>query len=146
MHVEAGMSFEPALHLGMFVRGVVIHDQMQVEIGRSLGVDLLEKLQPLLMAMPQGPFGQDFSIQIIQRREERDRRKAEDDARRTAEQAEREARKKEAAERGAAIATSLTAMIEDMEKLAADGSKDGRSIDRLLQPVDLRGGHRGLAE
>jgi len=67
------------------------------------------------------------------RREERDRKRAEDDARRAAEQADREARKKEAIERGAAIATSLTAMIEDMEKLAADGSKDGRAIDRLLQ-------------
>src|SRR5690606_8627007 len=67
------------------------------------------------------------------RREERAQRKAEEDARRAAEQAEREAKKKEDAERGAAIAASLTAMCEDMEKLATSGSKDGRAIDRLLQ-------------
>ncbi len=67
------------------------------------------------------------------RNEERDRRRAEDDTRRAAEQAEREAKRKEFAERGVAIASALTAMIEDMEKLAAEGSKDERSIDRLLQ-------------
>ncbi len=67
------------------------------------------------------------------RRDERDQRNAEFEARRAAQQAEREAKKKEDAERGAALATSLTAMCEDMEKLAESGSKDGRSIDRLLQ-------------
>lgn len=64
------------------------------------------------------------------RREEREKRKAEEDARRAAEQAAREAKRKEDAERGAAIATSLVAMVEDMEKL---DTKDGRVIDRLLQ-------------
>ncbi|HEY5951549.1 MAG TPA: DUF349 domain-containing protein, partial [Kofleriaceae bacterium] len=67
------------------------------------------------------------------RREERDKLKAEDDARRAAEQAAREAKRKEDAERGEALATSLAAMCEDMEKLAESGSKDGRAIDRLLQ-------------
>lgn len=67
------------------------------------------------------------------RREEREKRKAEEDARRATEQAAREAKKKEDAERSASIASSLTAMIDDMEKLAAESSKDGRAIDRLLQ-------------
>lgn len=67
------------------------------------------------------------------RREERERRKAEQEARRAAEQAEREAKKKEEAERAAAITASLTAMCEDMEKLADSGTKDTRAIDRLLQ-------------
>ncbi len=66
-------------------------------------------------------------------RAEREKRRAEEDARRAAQQAEREAKKKEDAERGAALATSLAAMCEDMEKLAESGSKDGRAIDRLLQ-------------
>lgn len=64
------------------------------------------------------------------RREEREKRKAEEDARRAAEQAAREAKRKEDAERGVAIAASLVAMVEDMEKL---DTKDGRTIDRLLQ-------------
>jgi hypothetical protein len=64
------------------------------------------------------------------RREEREKRKAEEDARRAADQAARDARRKEDAERGVAIAASLAAMVEDMEKL---DTKDGRAIDRLLQ-------------
>src|SRR5262249_23251651 len=64
-----------------------------------------------------------------EKRAAREKRKAEDDAK----QAEREAKKKEDAERGAAIATSLEAMCDDMEKLGAGGGKDGRAIDRLLQ-------------
>jgi len=64
------------------------------------------------------------------RREERDRQRAEDDAKRAAQDAERDARRKEDAERGAAIATSLVAMCEDLEKL---DTKDTRAIDRLLQ-------------
>jgi hypothetical protein len=43
----------------------------------------------------------------------------------------REARKQEDAERGVAVAASLGAMCEDMEKLA--DSKHGREIDRVLQ-------------
>ena len=64
------------------------------------------------------------------RREERDRKRADDDALRAAQDAERDARRKEDAERGAAIATSLVALCEDLEKL---DTKDTRAIDRLLQ-------------
>ena len=63
-----------------------------------------------------------------------DPRRAEREAekqRRADEQAERERRAKEDAERGAAIAASLRALCEDMERLASD--KDTRAIDRLLQ-------------
>nr|HEX4313094.1 DUF349 domain-containing protein [Kofleriaceae bacterium] len=65
------------------------------------------------------------------RRDERDARKKADDERRAAEIADREARRKEDAERGVAIAASLGAMIDDMDKLA--GEPGGRGIDRLLQ-------------
>lgn len=61
---------------------------------------------------------------------EREKRRADDEARRAAEAAEREARKKEDAERGAAIAQSLTALVDDLEKLE---TKDPKQIDRALQ-------------
>ncbi len=64
------------------------------------------------------------------RREERDRQRAEDDAKRASQDAEREARRKDDAERGAAIATSLVALCDDLEKL---DTKDGRAIERALQ-------------
>jgi len=62
--------------------------------------------------------------------EAREKRRAEEDARRAAEAADREARKKEDAERGAAIAQSLTALVDDLDKL---DSKDPKQIDRALQ-------------
>jgi hypothetical protein len=74
------------------------------------------------------------------RREEREKRKAEEDARRAADQAARDARRKEDAERGVAIAASLAAMVEDMEKL---DTKDGRAIDRLLQQAGKAFEHIG---
>jgi hypothetical protein len=61
---------------------------------------------------------------------ERDKRRADDDARRADEAADREARKKEDAERGVAIAQSLTALVDDLDKLA---SKDPKQIERSLQ-------------
>ena len=64
------------------------------------------------------------------RREEQAKLRAEDDARRAAQQAEREVRQKEQAERSIALGASLTAMVEDMEKLAETG--DARAIDRVL--------------
>jgi hypothetical protein len=56
-----------------------------------------------------------------------------EDERRRAEAAEREAKKKEDAERSVAIAASLVALCDDMEKLADSGNKDGRAIERLMQ-------------
>jgi hypothetical protein len=95
-----------------------------------------EKEKAAAEAPPPEPAVEDEEAKA--RREEREKRKAEAEARRAAEAAEREARaaerearKKEDAERGAAIAASLTALVEDMEKLA--DSRDGRAIDRLLQ-------------
>ncbi|MEO6776112.1 MAG: DUF349 domain-containing protein [Kofleriaceae bacterium] len=58
---------------------------------------------------------------------ERDQRRA---AAEVAEAAEREVRKQEDAERGAAIAQSLTALADDLDKL---DSKDPKQIERALQ-------------
>ena len=49
VEVEPRMPFEPGAHLGMLVRGVVVDDQMQVELGRGLAVDLVEEADELLM-------------------------------------------------------------------------------------------------
>ena len=46
------------------MRGIVVDDQMQIQVGWSTSIDLLEKLDPFLMAMPWHaigdnlPFGQ----------------------------------------------------------------------------------------
>ena len=49
--VKPGMTSEPSLHLRMFVRGIVVDDQMDLKIGRNALVDMAQKGQELLMPM-----------------------------------------------------------------------------------------------
>ena len=57
MHVEPGMAVEPAGDRGMFMGGVIVGDDMDVEIGRGLDIDSFEKGEPLLMAVTAPPSG-----------------------------------------------------------------------------------------
>jgi hypothetical protein len=50
--MEARMPFQPALDFGVFVRGVVVSDQMDLPILRSRLIDQTQKLQPFLVPMP----------------------------------------------------------------------------------------------
>jgi hypothetical protein len=50
--MEAPMPFQPALHPGVLVRGVVAGNQMDLPVLRSRFVDQAQKLQPFLMSMP----------------------------------------------------------------------------------------------
>ena len=43
---------EPGSDLGMFVRGVVVGDQVHVEMLRRLAVDGAQELEPFLMPVP----------------------------------------------------------------------------------------------
>ena len=36
MQMESGMAFEPRFDFGMLMSGVIVHDQMQVQVRRSL--------------------------------------------------------------------------------------------------------------
>lgn len=49
--MEPRMPLEPGFYPRMFVRAVIIHDQMEVESRRSFGVDFLEKTDELLVSM-----------------------------------------------------------------------------------------------
>ena len=71
--METRMLRQPSLHFCMFVRRVVIHDQMQLEVFRRFLVDFLEERQPLLMAVLALDATNQFALEIIQRREQRDR-------------------------------------------------------------------------
>jgi len=51
MHLKPRVRRQPAKHAGMLVRRVVIHDQVQGEPGRRLGIDLTQEAQVLLVAM-----------------------------------------------------------------------------------------------
>ena len=52
LHVEAGMAVEPSGDRGMFMGGVIVGDDMDVEIGRGLGIDGFEKRRATLDGKP----------------------------------------------------------------------------------------------
>jgi len=70
MQVEAGMAFQPRLHARMFVRPVVVDDQMQVQVEWCLDADQLQETDKFLMAMPRHAIANDRPIQHVQRSEQ----------------------------------------------------------------------------
>jgi len=58
---------------GMLVRGIVIDDQMNLEILGHRGLDVAQELQKLLVAMPALALGEDLPRRDVQRREQRGR-------------------------------------------------------------------------
>src|SRR6266705_2443908 len=73
MEMVARALSEPLLHLGMFVRAVVVHDQMNLPPTRSLPIDALHKVQKLLMPMSRQAATDDGALQDIERGEQRRR-------------------------------------------------------------------------
>lgn len=51
MQMIAGSGREPASHFRVLMSAVIVHDEMDVQTGWNTGLDLLEKLQKLLMTM-----------------------------------------------------------------------------------------------
>lgn len=72
MHVEAFVLLKPSLHFRVFVRGVIVHDQMQLKMLGRFAIDLFEKLQPFLMPVLALDGTDQASLKIIQRSEQGD--------------------------------------------------------------------------
>jgi hypothetical protein len=66
MHVEAFVLLKPSLHLRVFVRGIIVHDQMQLKMPGGFAIDLFEKLQPLLMPVLALDTADQTPLKIIQ--------------------------------------------------------------------------------
>ena len=73
MHVEAFVLLKPGLHCRVFVRGVVVHDQVQLKMFGRFSIDLLEKFQPLLMPVLALDATDQVLLKIVQRSELGDR-------------------------------------------------------------------------
>lgn len=69
MQVEAGMAFQPGMDARLFVRPVVVDDQMQVQIEWCLDADQLQKTDKFLMAMPRHAIANDGAIEHVQQSE-----------------------------------------------------------------------------
>ena len=52
MHDEARVPRQPLLDIGVAVRGVVVHDQVQAQVLGREAVDEPQELEPFTMAMP----------------------------------------------------------------------------------------------
>ena len=68
--MEARMFCQPRLDLGMLVGGVVVGDQMQVELLGRLGVDTAQEFQPFLMAVPLHAVADDLAGGDVERGEQ----------------------------------------------------------------------------
>ena len=55
----------------MFVGGVVVQHHVDLQIRRYVGIDLLEKLQPLSVPMARLALGDDAAVQNVEGRKQR---------------------------------------------------------------------------
>ena len=73
MDVEPGMFFEPCFDAGVFVRGIVVADQVQRFVFRRFPIDLTQELQPLRVAMALLALTDHRAVESIERGKERRR-------------------------------------------------------------------------
>jgi ABC-type sugar transport system ATPase subunit len=71
MQMKAFVARQPRLDLGMFVGGVIIADEMQIEILRRVAVDGAQEAQESLMPMPVHAFADDLAAGHVERGEQR---------------------------------------------------------------------------
>ena len=70
MDVVAGTPSEPGTDFGMFVSGVVIDDEMDVEVARHTAIDLTQESEELLMTVARFTACDDFPGGDIESREQ----------------------------------------------------------------------------
>lgn len=61
MEVEARVAGHPRTNFRVFVGGVVVDDQMNIEVAGDVGVDVTQELQELLVAVTFFALGQDLA-------------------------------------------------------------------------------------
>ena len=62
MHVEARLPLQPFVDPRVFMSGVIVGNDVDVEIGRALLVDQFEKGQPFLMTMARCEMGNQLAV------------------------------------------------------------------------------------
>src|SRR5829696_8889784 len=70
MKVEARVPREPSADLGMLVGGVVINNQVQVQVRRGSAIDLVEEADELLVPMSTHALADHSPIQHVERGEQ----------------------------------------------------------------------------
>ena len=62
VELETLVSGEPALHLLCLVCGVIVDDEMQIETGRRLAIDLPEERQEFVRPVARQAFADDLAV------------------------------------------------------------------------------------
>jgi hypothetical protein len=70
MDMKTGVQGQPAPHPSMFMCGVVVDDQVDVKLGRNVGLDVFQKVEIFLMPMTLFALGKDLARSDVQSREE----------------------------------------------------------------------------
>ena len=70
MDVEARASLEPGFDLGVLMGGVIVDDQMQIEVLGRVAVDCAQETEELLMAMARHAFADDPAGGDVERGEQ----------------------------------------------------------------------------
>ena len=70
MDVESGMSSHPGFDPRVFVGRVIVHDKMQIEMERRLGIDPVEETNEFLVSMTRHAVADHFAIEQAQRGEQ----------------------------------------------------------------------------
>ena len=73
VEMEARVLFQPLLDLSVLVGGVVVDDQMDVELFRRLAVELAQETEEFLMPVALHALTDDRAVEHVQRREQRGR-------------------------------------------------------------------------
>lgn len=71
MQLEAGMPFQPRLDARMFVRAVVVDDQMQRQLGWCCRIDALQEADEFLMPVARHTVADDLAIEHAERGKQR---------------------------------------------------------------------------
>lgn len=70
VQMEPGMPPQPGLHARVLVRPVIVHDEMQIEFGRGVAIDLFEKAQELLMPMARHTVADHLAVEQAEGRKQ----------------------------------------------------------------------------
>ena len=66
MEVKTGMTLEPGGDFGVLVGRVVVANDVKLELGSDLLIDLTQEGQPLLMAMAWGGMSKHLAGKVVQ--------------------------------------------------------------------------------
>lgn len=66
VQMESRMALQPRLNAGMLMRSIVVHDQVQAQTLRGLGIDAFEKANEFLMLMAGHAVADDLTLKHVQ--------------------------------------------------------------------------------